>query len=241
MVHCRNRVLTMYTLGILCGGKGSRMGGVDKGWLSYGSRSFVETAIHRFQSDSLVSHTVIISANRNRQRYQQLGVRVVPDQRPGFIGPLAGLEALVDAASADQPLIVLACDMPDLPDDLAQRLLNALLQEPEETVVIAHDGVRPQPLCMALYPSRAQHNLKVFLDNGGRGVFQWLKQRRVREVRYIGQQACFGNINDQLSYQDLVSQQQNARIRSENNAQSLHFGYDPRHESYRSRQLAPTS
>lgn len=206
MVHCRNRVLTMYTLGILCGGQGSRMGGADKGWLSYGSRSFVEAAMHRFQGDSLGSHNVIISANRNRQRYQQLGVRVVPDQRPGFIGPLAGLEALVDAASADQPLIVLACDMPNLPEDLAQRLLSALLQEPEETIVIAHDGVRPQPLCMALYPSPAKRNLKVFLDKGGRGVFQWLKQRRVREVPYIGRQAYFANINDPLSYQNLVSQ-----------------------------------
>lgn len=233
-----------YTLGILCGGQGSRMGGVDKGWLSYQGSSFVETAIQRFQCERQPVAKIVISANRNQQQYRCLGVTVVADQRPGFIGPLAGLEAIMSVASPEQPLVVVACDMPALPDDVAQRLMAGLREAPTGTIVIANDGERAQPLCMALYPQQAKQSLQAFLDNGGRGVFQWLKRHHCREVGYAGQQACFRNVNDHLAYQALISQRtsstENRTSRTENNAQSLHFGYDPRNESHRPCQYTAT-
>ncbi|GGG58276.1 molybdenum cofactor guanylyltransferase [Pseudohongiella nitratireducens] len=211
----------IYTLAILCGGQGSRLGGVDKGWLSSGDSSFVERAMHRFCSQILSEPAVIISANRNLHQYEALGAKVVADQRAGFLGPLAGLEAVLLAADPDLPLLVIPCDMPDLPADLATRLLTQLLNSPKESVVIANDGERAQPLCMALYPSTVRHDLTAFLDKGGRGVFQWLKQHEVREVRYAGQPQHFVNINDDSAYQ-------------------AYFGYDPRHESIRFRQIPAT-
>lgn len=234
-----NGALADYTLGILCGGQGSRMGGVDKGWLSYGESSFVETTIRRFRCESLPDDSVIISANRNLLQYQALGAQVVADQRSGFLGPLAGLEAILSIARPERPVLMLACDMPALPNDLAARLISALLNEPEDTIVIANDGERAQPLCMALYPSLACLHLKAFLDRGGRGVFQWLKQHRLREVLYCNQANSFCNVNEPHAYQALTSGK--SIMDSGINAQSLHFGYDPRHEKHRPCEFASTS
>jgi len=233
-----NRPSDAYTLGVLCGGQGSRMGGADKGWLPYGNSSFVETSIRRFRCESLPSESVIISANRNLPRYQALGVQVVADQRPGFAGPLAGLEAILSIARSDRPLVLLACDMPALPADLATRLVSALSNGPEGTIAIANDGERAQPLCMALYPSLAYPHLKVFLDRGGRGVFQWLKLHRLREALYCNQSENFCNVNEPHTYQSLTNGKGTTDCGI--NAQPLHFGYDPRHEKHRPCEFAST-
>jgi len=233
-----NRLLADYTLGILCGGQGSRMGGVDKGWLPYGNSSFVETTIRRFRCESLPDDSVIISANRNLLQYQALGSQVVADQRAGFLGPLAGLEAILSIARPERPILLLPCDMPALPNDLAASLITALLNEQEDTIVIANDGERAQPLCMALYPSLAYPHLKAFLDRGGRGVFQWLKLYRLREVLYCNQAESFRNVNELHTYHALTSG--NGITDRGINAQPLHFGYDPRHEKHRPCEFAST-
>lgn len=230
--------MTTYTLGVLCGGQGSRMGGGDKGWLPYKGSSFVESAIGRFRCESLPMDSVIVSANRNCQRYQGLGVQVVRDLRPGYKGPLAGLEAILTIANPDQPLLLLPCDMPELPEDLAMRLIATLYKATPGTIVIANDGERAQPLCMALYPAMAYPHLKQFLDGGERGVFHWLKQHRLREVPYSDHAHRFCNVNEPLAYQALVSHGDD--VDRENNAPPMYFGYDPRHESHRTSQFAPT-
>jgi len=218
---CTGSSSTLYTLAILCGGQGSRMGGADKGLLSCGDNSFVEAAISRFRQADMPIGSVIISANRNQSCYQGLGARVVKDQRQGYLGPLAGLEAVLSLASPQMPLLLIPCDMPGLPDDLASRLVESLSGQPADTIVIANDGERAQPLCMALYPSAFRQSLSAFLDSGGRGVFQWLKQHHVVEVNYSGRRHCFNNINDGSAY-------------------LAHFGYDPRNESISSCKIATT-
>ncbi|MCW5581370.1 MAG: NTP transferase domain-containing protein, partial [Luteimonas sp.] len=81
------------TLGILAGGQASRLGGRDKAWLE---RDGVPLVVGL--AEGLAAHVdaVIVSANRNPERYLSHGLRVVHDRVAG-IGPLGGLDALAAA------------------------------------------------------------------------------------------------------------------------------------------------
>jgi molybdopterin-guanine dinucleotide biosynthesis protein A len=61
------------------------------------------------------------------QKYQPLGLTVVPDKFPG-LGPLAGIEAALGATQSEWNLIV-ACDMPALHPSLFLDLFAACVAE----------------------------------------------------------------------------------------------------------------
>src|SRR4051794_24267998 len=96
---------------ILAGGRGRRMGGVDKGLQVLRGKPMIAWVLARIapQVDE-----VLINANQNLGEYRRFGPRVVPDGISGFAGPLAGLQAGLDAA---EHLLVATCpcDSPFLP------------------------------------------------------------------------------------------------------------------------------
>ncbi|MFN3712263.1 MAG: molybdenum cofactor guanylyltransferase MobA [Alcanivoracaceae bacterium] len=171
---------------ILAGGRGRRLGGIDKGLMEGNGQPVVRMLHQRFQPPHC-----LVSANRHAERYCALGFTTVADRRPDFAGPLAGLEALMVAAP-DLPAILVPCDMPNLPDDLPAQLLSRLQRR--DAIVVAHDGERLQPLCMALWPTYWRDNLAVYLDQGGRSVQGWLDSKQV-EVCQFDDGRCFHNIN----------------------------------------------
>jgi molybdenum cofactor guanylyltransferase len=121
---------------ILAGGRGSRMGGVDKGLQSFNG---VPLALHtlrrlRAQKGALVTHTML-NANRNAATYEAMGVPVWPDASPeAFAGPLAGF--LTGLRHCDTLyLMTVPCDTPLFPLDLAQRLADALQHDHAEIAV----------------------------------------------------------------------------------------------------------
>jgi molybdopterin-guanine dinucleotide biosynthesis protein A len=127
---------------ILAGGQGSRMGGLDKGWIEFRGLPLVQHVLERFapQVDS-----VLISANRNLERYRTLGCGVLADDtgRFGeFQGPLAGIVQALGAA-APGLLAVVPCDAPLLPRDLVARLAAAIGDAP---AAVVQCGGRVQPV-----------------------------------------------------------------------------------------------
>ena len=66
---------------ILAGGEGRRMGGQDKGWITLRDKPLVEWVLERLQPQV---ETVIISANRNLDRYRALSVTVVQVNAPEY-------------------------------------------------------------------------------------------------------------------------------------------------------------
>ena len=79
---------------ILAGGRGSRMGGVDKGLQNHQGLPLAMHALLRLQPQ--VGH-VMINANRNLGAYESMGVPVWPDALADYPGPLAGFtRAFVD-------------------------------------------------------------------------------------------------------------------------------------------------
>ena len=170
---------------ILAGGRATRMGGSDKGLVEFNGRALIEYVIERIapQVDD-----VIISANRNLERYASYGYLVVRDCIEGYAGPLAGLAAGIRAAQSEQVLCV-ACDMPELPTDLVPRL-RAVLGTHDAAVAATSEGLQP---VVALYRTNVLPRLEAWLTEGNRKVASWLASLDYAKVLFDEQ--AFINLN----------------------------------------------
>lgn len=173
---------------ILAGGRGRRMGEVDKGLILLQGKPLVSWVVERIapQVDE-----VLISANRNLERYREMGYVVLPDEMPDFPGPLAGLHRAMAAVS--HPLwLSVPCDTPFLPEDLARRLYSALLADGAELAVASVEGQIQPAICLGHTHLRA--GLGDFLARGGRRVGEWQSCLRRTVVSFDSPQS-FRNIN----------------------------------------------
>jgi molybdopterin-guanine dinucleotide biosynthesis protein A len=181
---------------ILAGGRGRRMGGVDKGLQDLQGRPMVQWVLERLAPQV---GSVLINANQNLPRYAGFGCPVLPDRIPDFAGPLAGLHAAL--AQAATPLIVtVPCDSPFLPADLVQRLHAALVTDNAELAVARAAGRVHRAFCLArreLLPK-----LDAFLAAGDRKVGLWHASLKVVEVAFDDEADAFDNINtpEQLAH-----------------------------------------
>lgn len=126
---------------VLCGGRGARMGGVDKPLQPFEGRRLIDGIVERLRHQV---DTGLISANRNLSDYADTGWPVVADAEPErYSGPLAGIRAALNVVEHPYLLIVPG-DTPHLPADLCSRLFEAIA--PGIAAVVAHDGQRCQPL-----------------------------------------------------------------------------------------------
>lgn len=106
---------------VLCGGRGSRMGGLDKGLQVFQGQPLAARALERLRPQV---GPLMISANRNTDAYGVWGVPVVVDPLPGHPGPLAGLLAGLQRCETEW-LACVPCDAPWFPLDLVARLAEA--------------------------------------------------------------------------------------------------------------------
>lgn len=173
---------------ILAGGQGSRMGGADKGLIDYQGRPLIEWGLAVLAPQ--VGEEIVISANRNLERYAAYGYRVLPDTLPDFSGPLAGVLAALQVVAADW-LLVVPCDTPHLPPDLALRLLGAAQLE-GVSLAMAADDARIHHSCFLVHAGQRDH-LADFLARGERAVRHWQAQLSSTTVRFDA--AAFVNLN----------------------------------------------
>ena len=174
---------------ILSGGRGTRMGGVDKGLLPFRGRTLVEWVLDQIEPQVA---EVLISANQNLDRYLALGHPVATDRIAGFAGPLAGLHAGLCLARSEL-VITVPCDSPFLPADLVRRMAEAL-GGGESEVAVAKTGDRRHPVFCLCRPSLLQ-NLTAFLEGGGRKVDAWYAALDVSEVAFDDHAGGLLNIN----------------------------------------------
>lgn len=174
---------------ILAGGAGRRMGGLDKGLVPVAGRPLVEWVI-----DALAPQvaTLLISANRNLDRYGAHGYPVVEDADRGFQGPLAGILTAMRAASTPW-ILTLPCDGPRPPPDLRERLARSL-HEQGGALAVATDGRRQQSL-HALVPVALAASLAAFLAEGERKVALWQARHRIALADFSDCPDGFVNIN----------------------------------------------
>lgn len=174
---------------ILAGGKGSRMGGVDKGLQGFRGKRLVDHVYERFAPQV---GGVIVNANQNQDEYRSFGVRVVSDAIGGFAGPLAGLHAGLSVSK--RPFLAsVPCDSPFLPGDLVQRLYARLDQSGAE-LAVAKTGDQPHPVFCLVRRTLIDH-LADFLRGGGRKIDAWYSTLNVVEVAFDDEADGFSNIN----------------------------------------------
>jgi molybdenum cofactor guanylyltransferase len=184
---------------VLAGGRGVRMGGVDKGLQRFRGQPMAQHALQRLaQQEGGPLHGVLINANRNADDYLALGeaawpagqVQVCADRVADFSGPLAGFQAGLDQCRSAL-LLSVPCDSPLFPLDLAARLLQALNAEGADIAVAqaletGRDGqprLRSQPVFCLMRAGLGQ-SLAEFLEGGGRKVDAWTAQHRVVQVAF---------------------------------------------------------
>jgi molybdopterin-guanine dinucleotide biosynthesis protein A len=163
---------------ILAGGRGSRMGGADKGLQNFRG---VPLALHTLLRLAPQVGAVMVNANRNLAAYESFGVPVWPDSLADYPGPLAGF--LTGLERCETPyLVTVPCDTPLFPQDLVARLADALARDDAEIAMAAareDDGqqVRAQPV-FSLLKSDLMESLLRFTQGGGRKIDAWTAQHR---------------------------------------------------------------
>ena len=174
---------------ILAGGKGSRMGGVDKGLQSFRGKRLVDHVYVRFAPQV---GGIIINANQNQEEYKTFGVRVVSDAIGGFAGPLAGFHAGLSISK--RPFLAsVPCDSPFLPADLVERLYKRIDDTGAE-LAVAKTGEQPHPV-FSLMRRGVLNHLAEFLKSGGRKIDAWYATLSVVEVAFDDEPEAFSNIN----------------------------------------------
>ena len=186
---------------ILCGGRGSRMGGVDKGLQTHQGLPLAMHALLRLQ---VQVGQVMINANRNLAAYESMGAPVWPDPVADYPGPLAGWLAGLEHCETPWMLTV-PCDTPHFPQDLALRLAQAVLAEDADIAMAAthEDGrVQVQPV-FCLMKATLMESLVVYLNGGQRKIDTWTAQHRCATVVF-DDSAAFFNANTAADLQTLA-------------------------------------
>ncbi|MCC2957082.1 molybdenum cofactor guanylyltransferase MobA [Massilia sp. IC2-477] len=205
---------TLITGLILAGGRGSRMGNVDKGLQPFRGKPMAQHAIERLLPQV---GSVMVNANRNLDAWLELAAPVWADETPGFAGPLAGLEAgLMHCATPW--LLAVPCDSPFLPRDLAERLAAAVEEHDADLAyaVTQEAGMRPQPHpVFCLVKASRLPVLSRYLLEGGRRMDGWYKDLKAVEVLFEDADA-FRNINtlDELQGLDQTAARSLAQVAS---------------------------
>ncbi|HZX18235.1 MAG TPA: molybdenum cofactor guanylyltransferase MobA [Pseudomonas sp.] len=151
---------------LLAGGRGQRMGGADKGLLDWQGRPLIAW-LHELVRP--LTDDLLISCNRNAERYAPFADRLVSDDEADFQGPLAGIRAGLRVARQANVLI-LPCDAPQLD----RPLLEALLSLAGESAVVVRQGEFLEPL-FSVIPRALHADLEQAWQAGERSPQRWLR------------------------------------------------------------------
>lgn len=172
------------TVGVIAGGRGARLGGLDKAWLEQGGIPQVLRWHTRFAPQAA---RFLVSANRDLARYAAHGIETVVDRTPDA-GPMSGLDALA-AAVATPWLLTLPVDL----CDADARLLPMLAMLAGDRGACAEDDDGVQPL-VALWPTQAlRRGAAEALVSGDYAVRALQRRLGMGVVRLQG--VRFGNLN----------------------------------------------
>lgn len=186
---------------ILAGGRGSRMGGVDKGLERFQGEPLAARAMMRLMPQV---EEVVINANRNIGAYDSFGLTVLMDAVEGFQGPLAGMLAGLSYVETAY-LLAVPCDVPHFPEDLVDRLLRAVVEKDAALampVTIEPNGRRQTHPVFLLMRADVHDSLHDFVTKGGRKIDAWTSTLGAIEVEFPYSRAFF-NVNTLEDLRDL--------------------------------------
>jgi molybdopterin-guanine dinucleotide biosynthesis protein A len=158
--------------------------GQDKALLLWRSRHLVEKI-----ADTVAAVTGTVMLVGRPERYVNLKIPCLPDHRHE-LGPLAGIEAALEAGQGEWNLIV-GCDMPDISIDVLRCLLDKAGQTSALCVAAQDITGQIHPLC-AVYHCRCLPAIKRSLNEGRLKLMKVLEDL---QAEYILVQTRLVNIN----------------------------------------------
>ena len=207
---------------ILAGGAGQRMGGKDKGLIELKGRPLVQWVAEALRPQV---KGLLISANRHRERYAELGWPVIADDRPSdqeassesYQGPLAGIAAALDWLQMQpRERVEIDSTLGRSPDPVESGPTPAwLLISPCDTPLIPTDlgsrlaaALRSQQARIAIAADQARSqplhlllptdigaDLEDYLDRGHRSVLGWLERHPIATATFKQSPSPFSNLN----------------------------------------------
>jgi molybdenum cofactor guanylyltransferase len=185
---------------VLAGGRGSRMGGVDKGLQNHLGIPLARHALERLAPQV---GKIMINANRNLSEYRSMGFPVWPEELPDYPGPLAGM--LAGLEHCDTPyLATVPCDTPNFPLDLVERLARGVSEiDGDMATAYTREGGKsfPQPV-FCLMKASLRDDLSAFVRSGERKTGLWGRAQRRAQVVF-DDDAAFFNVNTLMELEQL--------------------------------------
>jgi len=180
-------VMTALTGIILAGGQGRRMGGLDKGLVQLDGRPLYQHVLERLRPQVDI---VMINANRNIDRYQLSGCRVIEDVFDDYPGPLAGIYSALIAIEGEWAVFC-SCDTPAIPLNFVEKLIH---QRREAPAVWVRSQTRDHPTLALIHRDMAKA-LFDYLQAGERRLMQFLRDHGGHAVVLDDDESSFRNIN----------------------------------------------
>lgn len=124
---------------------------------------------------------VLISANRNLERYAQFGAKLVEDATGApWQGPFAGLVRLLESAAGDW-LLCVPCDAVFLPADLGARFAQRVCEEQADLAVLAEgDEIHPT---FCFVRTALAHDARRCFEAGERAPRRWFARQRMARLQ----------------------------------------------------------
>ncbi|MGK3143770.1 molybdenum cofactor guanylyltransferase MobA [Pantoea sp. C2G6] len=187
--------MTILTGVILAGGQGRRMGGQDKGLVLLNGKPLYQHVLERLRPQVDI---VMINANRNIDRYQLSGCRVVQDSLTDYPGPLAGIYSALGAIEGEWAVFS-ACDTPGIPLNFVEQLMQ---QRGDAPAVWVRSQTRDHPTLALIHRDMAAP-LGKYLQAGERRLMQFLRDQGGHAVLLEDNESAFRNINTPDDLQEI--------------------------------------
>ncbi len=169
---------------ILCGGKGSRLGGQNKGLIPFQQKPL---AVYQKQKIQPFCQHVIINTNQDHKTYQKYQLDPLSDLIGGYAGPLAGIHSAMEKLDKQETthLLVLAVDYPHLKAETFSRLIEQSQYYPDSIISAWHQQ-QTHPL-ISIFPLSLKKDLQQALNKQQYGVCYFLQQHKTRYVDFSRQ------------------------------------------------------
>ena len=173
------------SLGILAGGRASRLDGADKAFVRYQGEYLSQRILNML---GVGFRELYISTRQPDQRFDAMNLHAVLDSRDAFSGPLAGIEALLDACDTEY-LLTIPVDVKYLPVEL----IAGWLDDPREPGTVLQDVNGLQPLLALWHVPGARIAVKEALDKQEKAVHPLIPRLNLNIVTRTDIQ--IGNLN----------------------------------------------
>ena len=199
---------------ILAGGAGRRAQGADKAWLTWQNQPVILHVLERLLPQV---QQLWVSANRSLTRYNELPgcapERIIRDDWPDYLGPLAGIASCLSQMPAGWVLVT-PVDTPRLPRDLGIQLWRGLQQELRAkqadgaltsakmavATIRTAEGTEEAHWLHLLVHTDAAEGLRARLTSGQRRVRDWCLSEQAVPVLIDAEPECFANLNTDSDY-----------------------------------------